>query len=74
MKKSSMHTQTFFKSLDLKKLKKGILFISCFFLLAFAGHSQAVVTTTVTWTTGWCNICGPQVGNYACNPPWSGSG
>jgi gliding motility-associated-like protein len=36
--------------------------------------SQSVFTTTLTWTSGWCNICGPQTGNYACNPPWSGSG
>jgi len=36
-------------------------------------YSQSV-TVTVFWTTGWCNICGPQTGNYSCNPPWSGSG
>jgi gliding motility-associated-like protein len=39
-----------------------------------AKSQVSVFTTTLTWTTGWCNICGPQTGNYACNPPWSGSG
>ncbi|MBK9282942.1 MAG: gliding motility-associated C-terminal domain-containing protein [Sphingobacteriaceae bacterium] len=55
-------------------MKKILLVI--FTLLLFAGTSKAqgVITNTVTWTSGWCNICGPQTGNYSCNPPWSGSG
>lgn len=35
--------------------------------------AQTISTTTVTWSTGWCNICGPTTGNYACETG-SGSG
>jgi len=37
----------------------------------FQASSQTTTTVTVFWTTGWCSICGPTVGNYACA---SGSG
>src|ERR1035437_4554583 len=57
----------------MKSLKK--LLTSLFVILSIYSYSQAVVTTTVTWTTGWCNICGPMTGNYACaqgsgSPMW----
>jgi gliding motility-associated-like protein len=55
-----------------KKTRSAALIV---FLLmtSLAGFSQAVVQTTVNWTTGWCNICGPTTGNYAC-AQGSGSG
>jgi len=59
-----------------KYLSKKGLFLLLFCMSLFAGKmlSQNIITNTVTYTSGWCNICGPQTGNYACNPPWSGSG
>lgn len=53
--------------------KKLLLTLALVFTLSVI-QSQTIITNTVTWTSGWCNICGPQTGNYACNPPWSGSG
>lgn len=40
-------------------------------LIPILFKAQTVSTVTVTWSTGWCNICGPTTGNYACE---SGSG
>lgn len=50
-------------------MKKLILIVGL--LLGVKLPAQTISTTTVNWTTGWCNICGPTTGNYAC---WSGSG
>ena len=35
--------------------------------------SNGLLIDTVTWSGGWCSICGGLTGNYACNPPFSGS-
>jgi hypothetical protein len=40
-------------------------------LIPILFKAQTISTVTVTWSTGWCNICGPTTGNYACE---SGSG
>ena len=50
-------------------MKKLLLILTLFLSLNFI--SQTISTSTVFWTTGWCNICGPTTGNYACA---SGSG
>lgn len=51
-------------------MKVRFFFISLLIALnafwSFQASSQATVTVTVFWTTGWCNICGPTTGNYAC--------
>ena len=63
----------FFTKQNLKKSKGMKFILALTFLLALNLKSQVVITNTVTWTTGWCNICGPQTGNYAC-AQGSGSG
>ena len=45
-----------------------------FLLTPLTPGFAASCTATVNWSTGWCSICGGPNGNYACNPPWSGSG
>ncbi|MES2285610.1 MAG: PKD-like domain-containing protein [Bacteroidota bacterium] len=47
------------------------LFLAFVLLLPFVGTSQTACTS-VSWSSGWCTICGGS--SYACNPPWSGSG
>ena len=47
------------------------LFLAFVLLLPFVGKSQSACRT-VSWSSGWCTICGGSA--YACNPPWSGSG
>lgn len=47
------------------------LFLAFVLLLPFVGISQTACRT-VSWSSGWCTICGGS--SYACNPPWSGSG
>ncbi len=47
------------------------LFLVFVFLLPFVGTSQTACRL-VTWSSGWCTICGGN--SYSCNPPWSGSG
>lgn len=53
----------------MSKFQKIVLIIGLF--LGVRLPAQTISTTTVNWTTGWCNICGPTTGNYACQ---SGSG
>ncbi len=55
------------------KLKNilAFLFLLLALLLPHVGNSQTACTT-VSWSSGWCTICGGS--SYACNPPWSGSG
>ncbi|MCH8318839.1 MAG: T9SS type A sorting domain-containing protein [Bacteroidetes bacterium] len=43
------------------------------FLIPFTVYSQSD-TVIVQWSTSWGSICGGPTGNYACNPPWTGSG
>lgn len=58
----------------MKKIIRNLIFAATL-LIANGFFSQGTYTSpNLTWTTGWCNICGPTTGNYACNPPWSGSG
>ena len=39
----------------------------------FSAYTQSD-TVIVNWYTGWGSICGGPSGNFACTPPWSGSG
>ena len=50
-------------------MKRLILIIGLF--LGVKLPAQTISTSTVFWTTGGCSICGPTIGNYACQ---SGSG
>ena len=56
-----------------KILLTGILF-SFISLTQPNTANAASCTITVNWSTGHCAICGGPTGNYACNPPYSGSG
>lgn len=58
----------------MKNLIKKFLLVFALVFVSFLHSQTTTITSTVNWTSGWCNICGPQTGNYACNPPWSGSG
>ncbi len=48
------------------------------FILLFAINtplfSQDTCTVTADWSTGWGALCGGPNGNFACMPPWTGSG
>ena len=57
-------------------MKKFYTILILAFGLSFISLSQTISTATVFWTTGWCNICGPVTGNYACaagsgSPMWN---
>ena len=56
-----------------KVLLTGIL-LSFIILTEFNTVNAASCTISVNWSSGHCSICGGPTGNYACNPPWSGSG
>src|SRR6266513_2905615 len=61
--------------LTMKAFKNIIIFVSCLFIFSSA-KAQVIITNTVTWTSGWCNICGLTNGNYACaqgsgSPNWN---
>ena len=77
MEKFYLITTNFLKLSEIKKFRNFIFFFSCFLLIGNSSKSQVtIITNTVTWTTGWCNICGPTVGNYACaagsgSPMWN---
>ncbi|MBW8051177.1 MAG: PKD domain-containing protein [Cytophagales bacterium] len=60
------------KTITNNSLKKTFitLLVMIFFIPAVS-YAQSC-TGTANWSTGWCEICGGPVGNYACGPPWSG--